>query len=175
MTYTPSKDTIQNLRDLYELRGSYAGVARDLNKGRRSDSQQFSPNQVKRMLNQRNQGGSGSGYSKVNDPKPVRLSSAQQRSLQRKAKIESGTYEKAFKESKAPNAIYDSIKNNISNKRNRLKERRKKLLKQGQKKEADALNKEIQALNKFDEELDKTAKNAKGYKDWKGMQDAKTP
>jgi len=45
----------------------------------------------------------------------------------------------------------------------------------GQRKKADALAKEIQRLNQFDDELKSMADKAKSYKDWKGMQDAKTP
>ena len=175
MAYTPSKDTIQNLRDIYELKGSYAGVARDLNKGRQSTSKQFTAQQVKRMLNQENVGGDGSGYSKQNAPQKTNLSPAQQRSLQRKAKVESRTYEKAYKQSTKGQQIYIKIKNNIENKRNGLIIKRRKLMKAGQTAEANEVLKEIQALNKFDEDLDEQAKKAKTYKDWKGMQDENTP
>lgn len=172
-TYTPSRDTINTLRELYELEGSYAGVARSLNRGRRSKD--FTPRQVSRMLNRSNVGGDGSGYSKQNDPKPVRLTPAQQRSLQRKAKTESGTFRRSYERSKAPREIYDSITRNIDRKRNRLKDELKKATKFRQKDKADQLRKQIQALNKFDKQLAEQAKKAKTYKDWKGMQDAQTP
>lgn len=175
MSYKPSKDTIDTLRDIYELKGSYAGVARDLNKGRRAESKQFTANQVRRMLNRENVGGDGSGYTKENAPLPVNLTDAQQRSLQRKSKETSRTYEKAYDENESKEEIYNKIKQNIANKRERLVEKRDKLLSQGQRDEAERLLDEINALNKFDEELDETARNARKYKDWKGMQDAETP
>ena len=56
MSYKPNKATISVLRDIYELEGSYAGVARSLNKGRQSDSNKFTARQVSRMLNRENVG-----------------------------------------------------------------------------------------------------------------------
>jgi len=172
-TYRPSKDTINNLRDLYELEGSYAAVARSLNRGRREKD--FTARQVSRMLNRKNVGQKGSGYEKVNEPKPVRLTPAQQRSLQRKAKIESGTYKRAYESSKAPRAIYDSIKKNIDAKKAELEAKRDEALAFGQRDKAEALTKQIQNLNDFDKDLKEQADKAKTYKDWKGMQDANTP
>jgi hypothetical protein len=171
--YTPSRETLQNLRDLYELEGSYAAVARSLNRGRRQKD--FTARQVSRMLNRENVGSDGSGYTKENAPKPVRLTPAQQRSLQRKAKVESGTYRRAYEKSDAPRDIYDSIKKNIDAKRERLKDELSKASAFGQRDKADKLRKQIQKLNQFDDELKDAADKAKDYKDWKGMQDAKTP
>jgi hypothetical protein len=172
-TYTPSRETVQNLRDLYELEGSYAAVARSLNRGRRQKD--FTARQVSRMLNRENVGGSGSGYTKQDAPLPVRLSQAQQRSLQRKAKVESGTYRRAYESSDAPKEIYDSIKKNIDAKRERLKDELSKASAFGQRDKADKLREQIKKLNQFDNELKEAADKAQTYKDWKGMQDAKTP
>ena len=172
-TYTPSKETIRTLRDIYELEGSYAATARSLNRGRQRKD--FTARQVSKMLARENVGGEGSGYTKEDAPKPVRLTPAQQRSLQRKAKETSGTYRRAYETSKAPNAIYDSITENIRKKRERLKSEQEKALRFGQRKKADALAKEIQRLNQFDKELKEIADKAKSYKDWKRMQDAETP
>lgn len=172
-TYTPSEETVRTLRDIYELEGSYAAVARSLNRGRQRKD--FTARQVSRMLARENVGGEGSGYTKRNAPKPVRLTPAQQRSLQRKAKETSGTYRRAYETSKAPNEIYEAITNNIRKKRERLKREQEKALKFGQRDKAEALAKEIQRLNQFDKDLKETADKAKTYKDWKGMQDAKTP
>lgn len=171
--YTPSRETLETLRELYELEGSYAGVARSLNRGRQQKD--FTPRQVSRMLARENVGREGSGYTKEAAPKPVRLTSAQQRSLQRKAKETSGTYRRAYEESEVPNEIYESITENIRKKRNRLREEQEKALGFGQRKKAEELAKEIQRLNQFDKELKETADKAKSYKDWKGMQDANTP
>ncbi len=172
-TYTPSEETIRTLRDIYELEGSYAATARSLNRGRQRKD--FTARQVSRMLARENVGGEGSGYTKENAPKGVRLTPAQQRSLQRKAKETSGTYRRAYETSKAPNEIYDSIKKNIRNKRDELRKEQEKALSYGQRKKADSLAKEIQRLNQFDDELKGMADKAKTYKDWKGMQDANTP
>tara|TARA_R110001583_G_scaffold131763_1_gene283590 strand:- start:5562 stop:6104 length:543 start_codon:yes stop_codon:yes gene_type:complete len=180
MAYTPSKDTIQNLRDLYELEGSYKATAESLNKGRRSDSQQFTEYQIKQMLKRdrvRDEGAIG-GWSYRNDPKPIRMSSAQQRSLQRKAKVESGTYKSAFKdykEEKRSTKAYDKIKANIDAKRERLKKERRKYMKAGQTKEANALLKQIQALDDFDNSLDNAKDSATTYKKWKALNDGETP
>ena len=171
--YRPSKETLKNLRDLYELEGSFAGVARALNRGRQKKD--FTARQVSRMLNRENVGQEGSGYTKEDAPKPVRLTPAQQRSLQRKAKQESGTYRRAFEESNAPQDIYDSIKRNIDRKRERLRRQEEEATAFGQRDRAEALRDQIRRLNQFDEELKSQADNAKNYKDWKGMQDARTP
>ena len=172
-TYTPSKETIRTLRDIYELEGSYAATARSLNRGRQRKD--FTARQVSRMLARKNVGGEGSGYTKEDAPKPVRLTPAQQRSLQRKSKETSGTYRRAYETSKAPNEIYESITDNIRKKRERLKREQEKALRFGQREKADALAKEIQRLNQFDEDLKEIADKAKSYKDWKRMQDAETP
>lgn len=172
-TYTPSRETLETLREIYELEGSYAGTARVLNRGRQSKD--FTPRQISRMLKRENVGRKGSGYTKEAAPAPVVLTPAQQRSLQRKSKETSGTYQRSFEESNAPNEIYDSIKNNIEKKRERLRVEQEKALRYGQRDKAEALAKEIQSLNKFDEELNEMAEKAVKYKDWKGMQDAKTP
>lgn len=161
------------MRELYELEGSFAGVARSLNRGRRQKD--FTARQVSRMLNRENVGGEGSGYTKENAPKPVRLTLAQQRSLQRKAKPTSGTYRKAYEESKAPREIYDSIKKNIDNKRKRLRNQLTKATRAGDRKKAQRLRDELKKLNQFDDELKEAADKANTYKDWKGMQDANTP
>ena len=174
-TYTPSTETVDTLRELYELEGSYAGVARSLNRGRRSSSKQFTPRQVSRMLNRRNVGGDGSGYSKQNDPKPVRLTPAQQRSLQRKAKTTSGTYRRTFEDSKAPQDIYNSIKRNIDNKISRKEKQLEEALAFGQFDRVERLEDELSRLKQFDDELKDMAGKAKDYKDWKGIQDANTP
>lgn len=171
--YTPSRETLSNLREIYELEGSYAATARVLNRGRQRKD--FNARQIARMLRRKNVGGEGSGYTKEDAPQPVRLTPAQQRSLQRKAKKTSGTYRRSYEESDAPRAIYDSITENIRNKRDELRREQEKALSFGQRKKADALAKEIQRLNQFDEQLKEMADKAKSYKDWKGMQDAKTP
>jgi len=171
--YTPSRETLSNLREIYELEGSYAATARVLNRGRQRKD--FTARQVSRMLRRENVGGEGSGYTKQDAPLPVRLTPAQQRSLQRKAKQTSGTYRRSYEESNAPNEIYESITDNIRKKRERLRREQEKALRFGQRKKADALAKEIQRLNQFDDELKDMADKAKSYKDWKGMQDAKTP
>tara|TARA_R110000751_G_scaffold282844_1_gene386113 strand:- start:2704 stop:3261 length:558 start_codon:yes stop_codon:yes gene_type:complete len=185
MAYKPNKDTVSILQELYELEGSYAGVSRRLNKGR--SVKDFTPRQVAKMLNRENVGASGGGYSKVNKPKGVRLSNAQQRSLQRKSKRPSGTYKTVFKESKAPNAIYDSIKRNIKNKRNRIQEeirdlmqQKKKNLKAKQNTKAidskiESLREKVKGLYQFDENLDNAAKTAKDLGSWKNIQDQRTP
>jgi hypothetical protein len=187
MAYTPNKNTIDTLRDIYELEGSYAGVARSLNKGRRSSSKQFTARQVSKILKQENRGNVGGGYSKQNKALSVDFSKAQQRSLQRKSKETSQTYQKTYEESKAPSKIYDSIKDNIKNKRERtnleireLMQRKNKNRKAGQ--DTSKIDGQIQkkrdtikGLQQFDDELDSTAKQATNYKDWKGMQDARTP
>lgn len=173
MTYRPNQDTRRNLRDIYEMEGSYAATARRLNEGRSKNL--FNARQVRRMLNTVNEGGVGSGYSKQDAPLPVKLSSAQQRALQRKAKVESRTYERSYDESDTGRDIYDSITNRIDEKRRKLQNRRERLMLQGQKEEADAVLEEIRRLNKFDSQLGETADKAKTYRDWKGMQDANTP
>lgn len=172
-TYTPSRGTLNTLRELYELEGSFAGVARSLNRGRRQKD--FTARQVSRMLNRENVGGEGSGYTKENAPKPVRLTPAQQRSLQRKAKRSSGTYRRAYEQSEAPREIYDSIKENIDNKRLRLRKQLRKATRAGDRKKAERLRDELKRLNQFDDELKEAAEKANTYKDWKGMQDANTP
>jgi len=180
MAYTPSKDTIQNLRDLYELEGSYRATTESLNKGRQSNSKQFTEYQVKQMLKRdrvRDEGAVG-GWSYRNAPKPIRMSSAQQRSLQRKAKVESGTYKRAwkdYKEEKRSTKAYDKIKANIDAKRERLKADRKRFMKQGQTKEGNALLKQIEALNSFDDSLDNAKDSATTYKKWKELNDGETP
>ena len=180
MAYTPSKDTIQNLRDLYELEGSYRATTESLNKGRQSNSKQFTEYQVKQMLKRdrvRDEGAIG-GWSYRNAPKSIRMSSVQQRSLQRKAKVESGTYKRAFKdykEEKRSTKAYDKIKKNIDAKRERLTIERRKYMKAGQTKEANALLKKIEALNDFDKNLDSAKGSATNYKKWKALNDGETP
>jgi len=180
MAYTPSKDTVQNLRDLYELEGSYRATTESLNKGRQSNSQQFTEYQVKQMLKRdriRDEGAVG-GWSYRNAPKSIRMSSSQQRSLQRKAKVESGTYKNAwtdYQDTKRSTKAYDKIKKNIDNKRNRFKEERRRYMKAGQTKEANALLKKIQALDSFDNSLDSAKDTATTYKKWKQLNDGDTP
>lgn len=171
--YTPSRETLETLRELYELEGSYAGVARSLNRGRQQKD--FTARQVSRMLARENVGREGSGYTKEAAPQPVRLTPAQQRSLQRKAKETSGTYRRTYEESEAPQAIYDGIKKNIDAKRERLKLELRDATRAGDRKEADTLRDQLKRLNQFDDELKEAADKAKEYKDWKGMQDANTP
>ena len=185
MSYTPNRDTVATLQELYELEGSYAGVSRRLNKGR--SVKDFTPRQVSKMLNRENVGSTGGGYSKVNKPKGVRLTNAQQRSLQRKSKRTSGTYKKVFKESSATDDIYNSIKKNIKNKRNRIQEeirdlmqQKKKNLKAKQNTKAidakiESLREKVKGLYQFDDNLDKAAKTAKDLGSWKKIQDMDTP
>ena len=175
MSYTPSKETRKVLRDLYEMKGSYAGVARELNKGRRDDDK-FSARQVSRMLAQerkRDEGAKG-GWSNRDKPQGVNLTKAQQRSLQRKSKETSQNYRRTYddyREKPRSDEALNKIQGNIVNKRERLNRKRDEYMAAGDKGSADKINEQLKRLDRFDDKLNKAAKGAKNYREWKGIKE----
>lgn len=171
MTYTPSKDTIQGLRDIYEMQGSYRAVAQELNKGRRSDSKQFTEYQVKQMLKRKRV-----AHGEFTDsPKGVRLTPAQQRSLQRKTKESGQVYRKSYSEyrenPRRSEKAYREIKKNIDEKRSELQDKKRQAMKAGDRSLAAKIQKDIDRYNQFDENLENAVDGAEDFTDWKDIRD----
>lgn len=171
MTYTPSKDTIQGLRDIYEMQGSYRAVAEELNKGRRSGSKQFTEYQVKQMLKRERV-----AHGEYKDaPTGVRLTPAQQRSLQRKTKESGQVYRKSYSEyrdnPRRSEKAYRDIKKNIDKKRSELQDKKRLAMKAGDRSLAAKIQKDIDRYNQFDENLENAVDGAKGFTDWKDIRD----
>ena len=171
MTYTPSKDTIQGLRDIYEMQGSYRAVAQELNKGRRRDSKQFTEYQVKQMLKRKR-----IAHGEFTDsPKGVRLTPAQQRSLQRKTKESGQVYRKSYSEyrdnPRRSEKAYRDIKKNIDKKRSELQDKKRQAMKAGDKSLAAKIQKDIDRYNQFDENLESAVDGAEDFTDWKDIRD----
>jgi hypothetical protein len=171
MTYTPSKDTIQGLRDIYEMQGSYRAVAQELNKGRRSDSKQFTEYQVRQMLNRKR-----ISHGEFTDsPKGVRLTPAQQRSLQRKTKESGQVYRKSYSQyrenPRRSEKAYREIKKNIEDKRDALQNKKRQAMKAGDRNLAAKIQKDIDRYNQFDENLENAVDGAEDFTDWKDIRD----
>jgi len=171
MTYTPSKDTIQGLRDIYDMQGSYRAVAKELNKGRRSDSKQFTEYQVKQMLKRER-----IAHGEFTDsPKGVRLTPAQQRSLQRKTKESGQVYRKSYSEyrenPRRSEKAYRDIKANIKEKVDKLKAEKRQARKQLDTALADEKQREIDKYNIYNENLENAVNSADDYTDWKDIRD----
>jgi len=171
MTYRPSRDTVQGLRDIYEMQGSYRGVANELNKGRRSDSKQFTEYQVKQMLKRERV---AHGEYK-NAPKGIRLTPAQQRSLQRKTKESGQVYRKSYSQyrenPRRSEKAYRDIKKNIDEKRSELQDKKRQAMKAGDTSLAAKIQKKIDKYNKFNENLEAAVDGAEDFTDWKDIRD----
>ena len=171
MTYRPSKATIQGLRDLYEMKGSYQKVADELNKGRRSGSRNFTSYQVRQML-KRYRVAHGEF---VDNPTPVRLTEAQKRSLQRKTKEESAIYKRSYTEyrenPRRSEKAYREIKERIAERRDALQRKKREAMKAGDRNLAAKIQRDIDKYNQFDENLENAVDSADDYTDWKSIRD----
>tara|TARA_R100000654_G_scaffold46614_2_gene72813 strand:- start:6 stop:530 length:525 start_codon:yes stop_codon:yes gene_type:complete len=171
MTYTPSKETRQGLRDLYEMRGSYQKVADELNKGRRGGSKPFTRYQVRQMLNRKRV----AHGEFVDNPTPVRLTEAQKRSLQRKTKEEGAVYRKSYSDyrenPRRSEKAYREIKERIAERRDALQRKKREAMKAGDRSLADKIQKDIDKYNQFDENLENAVDSADDYTDWKSIRD----
>ena len=168
MTYTPSKETRQGLRDLYEMRGSYQKVADELNKGRRGGSKPFTRYQVRQMLNRKRV----AHGEFVDNPTPVRLTEAQKRSLQRKTKEEGAVYRKSYSDyrenPRRSEKAYREIKERIAERRDALQRKKREAIDRSL---ADKIQKDIDKYNQFDENLENAVDSADDYTDWKSIRD----
>jgi hypothetical protein len=171
MTYRPSKETRRKLRDLYEMKGSYQKVADELNKGRRSESKNFTTYQVRQMLNRKRI----ARGEYVDNPTPVRLSEAQKRSLQRKTKEEGAVYRKSYTEyrdnPKRSEKAYRDIKTNIQKELDILKAKKREAVKSLDTALADEIQKDINKYNTFNDNLENAVDSADDYTDWRTIRD----
>jgi uncharacterized protein involved in exopolysaccharide biosynthesis len=171
MTYRPSKETRRKLRDLYEMKGSYQKVADELNKGRRSESKNFTTYQVRQMLNRKRI----ARGEYVDNPTPVRLSEAQKRSLQRKTKEEGAVYRKSYTEyrdnPKRSEKAYRDIKANIQKELDILKAKKREAVKSLDTALADEIQKDINKYNTFNDNLENAVDSADDYTDWRTIRD----
>lgn len=173
MTYTPSKETRQGLRDLYEMRGSYQKVADELNKGRRSGSKPFTRYQVRQMLNRK----TVAHGELVDNPTPVRLTEAQKRSLQRKTKEEGVIYRRSYFDyrdnPRRSEKAYRDIKANIQKKIDEAQAIKREAIKQEGVNSPIAKREQekIDRYNKYNENLENAVNSADDYTDWKEIRD----
>jgi len=185
MSYTPSNETRQHLADLYEMKGSYQKVADSLNAGRRQKD--FTAYQVRRMLNTERV-----AHGEIQpDPIPVRLTQAQQRSLQRKTKVEGRTYERSYetyrgfrgteaerernrrraeKTSEGIQARIDGVLKGKDGKPG-LEEQLRMARKGGDDAEAQRLISEIRRYQGYKDNLRKAKADAENFQEWKGIRE----
>ena len=153
------------------MKGSYQKVADELNKGRRSESQNFTRYQVRQMLNRRRI----AHGEYVDNPTPVRLTEAQKRSLQRKTKEEGAVYRKSYTEyrenPRRSEKAYRDIKANIEKRRSELQSKKREAMKAGDRALADELQKDIDRYNTFDDNLENAVDSADDYTDWRNIRD----
>lgn len=170
MAYTPSKETRRHLRDLYEMRGSYQKVADELNKGRRGNDR-FTRYQVRQMLTTKR-----AAHGEIRDaPVPVRLTEAQQRSLQRKTKVEGRVYEKSYEayredERRSEKGIR-AIQENINRELRKREAKLEAAMRGGDRAEAVKMREEIRRYQGYNENLRKAQSDAANYQQWKEVRD----
>jgi hypothetical protein len=179
MAYTPSNETRQHLADLYEMTGSYQKVADSLNAGRRQKD--FTAYQVRRMLNTERV-----AHGEIQpDPIPVNLTQAQQRSLQRKTKVEGQTYERSYetyrgfrgtetereRNRRRAEKTSEGIQRRINDKLTDLQSQLRTARKGGDNAEAERLTGEIRRYQGFNDNLRKAKADAENFQEWKGIRE----
>jgi hypothetical protein len=146
-------------------------VADELNKGRRSESKNFTTYQVRQMLNRKRI----ARGEYVDNPTPVRLSEAQKRSLQRKTKEEGAVYRKSYTEyrdnPKRSEKAYRDIKANIQKELDILKAKKREAVKSLDTALADEIQKDINKYNTFNDNLENAVDSADDYTDWRTIRD----
>lgn len=168
MSYRPSRETVSHLRDLYEMEGSYQKVADVLNKGRQTKD--FTAYQVRQMLNT-----DRIAHGEIiDDPTGIKITDAQKRSLQRKTKADSRTYEKSYddyREKKRSEKATNEIEKRIDDKLNQFESLLETAISGDDVAEIERLEGEISKYQQYKENLREAKEQADNYREWKGIRD----